>query len=80
MAKFYLHICDWRLDRQVSSRSLSLLMGILSSVSSIEVIQYLSAVAEHDQDKIRIAALKTLTEMMSRFCSDPDFINSGVKK
>lgn len=59
---------------------MTLLMGVLSSLSSVQVIQYLCNIAEHEKDKTRIAAIKTLIEMTGDFCSDPDFLISGVKK
>jgi hypothetical protein len=59
---------------------MALLKDVLSSVSSIQVVQYLSNVAEHDKDKIRIASMKTLVELLDIYCTDADFITLGVRK
>jgi hypothetical protein len=59
---------------------MALLTGVLSTVSSVQVVQYLCSVAEFDKDKARISAIKVLIEMTDHYCSDPDFLISGVKK
>lgn len=59
---------------------MGLIKAVLTSVSSLQVVQYLSSVAEHDKDKIRVAAMKTLVELLTVYCTDPDFIHVGVKK
>ncbi len=59
---------------------MNLLKSIFASVSSLQVVQYLSSVAEHDKDKIRVSALKTIVELLDNYCADSDFLQVGVKK
>lgn len=46
----------------------------------MQAVQYLSTVMDHDVDKLKIAAMKTLMEMLQELCSDSDFLITGVKK
>lgn len=66
--------------RQVHQRSCQLVKSLLKNSSPIQVAQYLSHVSETDTDKIRIAALKILAELMEEYCHDPEILTHVVKK
>jgi hypothetical protein len=57
-----------------------LLKVVLASLSPLQVVQYLCNIAEHDCEKLKISALKTMDSLLITYCADPDFVAAGVKK
>lgn len=66
--------------RQLSSRATVLLQKIFELLSPVEVMNYLSNSALYDQDKVRIASLRMILELLNSYSKDPDFINLIFKK
>jgi hypothetical protein len=54
--------------------------SVLKSLSPVQVAQYLANITEHDVEKMRIAALKVILELLDDYCENPEIIQQVVKK
>lgn len=71
--------CFCWIYRQISQRAVVLLHQIYSGMASAQPATYLVQVMEHDKDKLRIAALKVVTEMTS-LATDADYLNTVIRR
>lgn len=66
--------------RQVNQKACQILKSLLLTLSQIQVAQYLTHVSEHDVEKLRLASLKMLMELIPDYCQDSDTLQQVVKK
>jgi hypothetical protein len=59
---------------------MTMVKSVLKSLSPVQVAQYLAGIAEHDVEKMRIAALKVILELLGDYCENPEIIQQVVKK
>jgi hypothetical protein len=59
---------------------MDMIKSLLKTISPIQVAQYFVHVSEHDVDKLRIAALKVLHELVEEYCKDSELFNIVVRK
>ena len=77
----FFFITDCIIYRQVHQRSCQIVKQLLlKTTSPIQVAQYLSQVSEVDSEKIRLAAMKVLMELMEVYCQEMELLAQVVKK